>query len=157
MFILTPECDEDPQGAFRRYQEYVRREAARFPPGAFALATSEWYFGFSDHRAPHDAWLLSATFEEAGSGARQAERALALRVRLLGAYHDRELEFFYPRVFAYSLQGFAVARGHGDWRCDELRVDDNGNLVHEIQWHVMDERATWLITASDVHFVDRVR
>ena len=155
MFILAPERDEDPRGAFGRYDGYIRRESARFPPGAIALATSDWYFGFEDHRAPHDAWLVSAAFEEVGDCARRDERTLALRLRLLSAYHDHELEFYYPKVVGYTFQGMSVAAGHGDWRYDEFRLDDAGQLIHEIQWHARDERAVWMITSNDVVFTSR--
>src|SRR5262245_51550483 len=120
MYILAPERDDDPEGAFARYAEYLRTESRRFPPGAYALATSDWYYGFADHRAPHDAWLQTLSVEENGSGTRREQRALALRIRLLGAYHDRELELFYPKVLAYDLRGGSVADGHGDWRYDEF-------------------------------------
>jgi hypothetical protein len=49
-------------------------------------------------------------------------------VVLLGAYQDLELEFYYPKVFAYSLQGDALERGHGDWRYDEFRLLETGIL-----------------------------
>jgi hypothetical protein len=154
-FILAPERDSDPAEAFRRYREYLKQEEARFPPGAFALATSDWYFGTDDHRAPHDAWLLGAFFEEAGHGERRESRSLSLRLCLLGAYHDLELELVYPKVFAYRLSGASVARGHGDWRYDEFRVSKDGHLVHEIQWWGSDERATWAIESDDVVFTWR--
>ena len=131
MFILAPERDEDPQGAFDRYSDYIRRESGRFPPGVLSLLTSDWYFDFADHRAPHDAWLRSASFEETGDPARPEERVLALRLRLFAAYHDHELEFYYPKVFAYAFQGAAVTFGHGEWRYDEFRLDHLGRLVHE--------------------------
>jgi hypothetical protein len=155
MFILAPERDENPKDAFDRYDNYVRRESGRFPPGALALATSDWYFGFEDHRAPHDAWLVSTAFEETGAGARHGERTLALRLHLLSAYHDHELEFYYPKVVSYTLQGMSVAAGHGDWRYDEFRLDDAGQLIHEIQWRAGDERAAWTITSNDVAFTAR--
>ena len=148
-FILAPERDADPLGAFRRYEMYLAEEAARFPPGAFALATSDWYLGTDDHRAPHDAWLLGASFEE-----RPALDAgvLSLRVRLLGAYHDMELDFRYPTVFSYELHGLELGRGHGDWRYDEFRLDHEGRLLHEIQWAGAKDRASWIICADDVVF-----
>lgn len=155
MFILAPERDEDPEGAFERYDEYIRRESTRFPPGALELAASDWYFDFEDHRGPHDAWLVSAALEETGVGARHHERALALRLRLLNAYHDQELQFFYPKVVAYTFEGMSVAAGHGDWRYDEFRLDDAGRLIHEIQWHAEHERAVWRITSTDVVFTSR--
>jgi hypothetical protein len=76
-------------------------------------------------------------------------------LRLLGADQDHELEFYYPRVFTYSFQGADVALGHGDWRYDEFRLDDDGRLIHEIQWSGRVQRATWLIQAEDVVFTSR--
>jgi hypothetical protein len=154
-FILAPERDGDPADAFRRYREYLKQQETRFPPGAFALATSDWYFGTDDHRAPRDAWLLGAYVAEAGHGERQESRCLSLRLSLLGAHHDLELQLAYPRVFAYRLGGASVAHGHGDWRYDELRVSHDGHLVHEIQWWGRDESATWLIESDDVAFTWR--
>lgn len=155
MYILAPERDLDPQGAFQRYEEYLRQVEGRLPPGARALARSDWYFNFNDHRAPHDAWLLSATFEETGAGERSEDRSLSLRVRLLGAYHDLELELHYTKVFSYTFEGSVLGRGHCDWRYDEFRLNDVGQLVHEIQWCGVTDTATWLICADDVAFTSR--
>jgi hypothetical protein len=58
-------------------------------------------------------------------------------------------------VVAYTFQGRAVATGHGDWRYDEFRLDDVGQLVHEIQWHSGAERAAWTIISNDVVFTSR--
>jgi hypothetical protein len=150
-FILAPERDDDPIGAFRRYREYLAREERRFPPEALILASSDWYFGADDHRAPHDGWLRQARFEESEQGTRKGVRELSLRLTLLGPYHDLELEFFYPRVFAYKCEGM-VEGGHGDWRYDEFRVADSGHLLHEIQWCGSNDDATWLIESDDVVF-----
>jgi hypothetical protein len=149
-FILSPERDSDPAGAFKRYRDYLEREDARFPRQALALALSDWYFDATDHRSPHDAWLEAALFEESGSGTRQEERTLSLRLTLLGAYRDLKLEFWYPKVFRYEFRGAAVSRGHFDWRYDEFRVSDAGRLVHDIQWSGVTASASWLIEAEDV-------
>jgi hypothetical protein len=90
-FILAPERDDDSEGAFARDRAYLSRGKHHFPAGAFALAASDWYLGSADHRAPHDAWLLSASFDETGLGERNEDRGVSLCVRLLGAYHDLEL------------------------------------------------------------------
>jgi hypothetical protein len=156
-YILDPERDIDPIGAFARYREYLRQREAQFPPNAFALATSDWYGAFTDHRAPHDGWLRRASFEESERGDRREIRRLALRLTLLGAYHDLELEFFYPQVFAYRFEGDGVERGQGDWLYDEFRLADNGHLLHEIQWRGVPtgSRGTWLIESDDVVFTYR--
>ena len=155
-YILGEQRDGNEAEATRlwhAYQRFLRENEAAFPPGAFALATSDWYYGFNDHRAPHDSWLEWAKFEEPASGDRQQHRHLSLRVRLLGAYHDVYLEFFYPVVYSYSLASQTSTGGHCDWRYDEFRLSPAGRLIHEIEWAgPPGVEARWLIEASDVQF-----
>jgi hypothetical protein len=161
-FILAADGrDDDVVGAFRRYHDYLQSLKHAFPPSAYALATSNWYFDFNDHRCPHDAWLETLDLRELPSGERGGERSLSLTVRFLGAYHDGLIELRYPRVFAYRLNIDHGAAGHRDWRYDELRVSEHGNLVHEIEWAGAGDVGVWIIEASDLEFrwiqEDRVR
>jgi hypothetical protein len=151
MFILADQRDSDVQGAFARYGEYIAINRHRFPSSALALATSDWYFGFSSHQAPHDAWLESIQVFEPSSGERHEIRTTSICIRLLGAYHDGYIELHYPTVFSYQLTADTLGQGHGDWRYDELRLDEKGRLVHEIEWASYGATNTWLIVASDVH------
>ena len=137
---------------FERYRAYLSSVRSAFPPAAFALATSDWYFSFDDHRCPHDAWIENIEFREQGSGDRQSKRDLSLKVSLLGAYHDGRIEIHYPRVYAYRLDVSNSASGHGIWRYDELRLSERGNLIHEIEWANIGATGTWLIEASDMSF-----
>jgi len=75
---------------------------------------------------------------------------LSLRLRLLGAYHDGYIELLYPRVFGYRLNVEHGEMGHRDWRYDELRVSDQGRVIHEIEWWGSKVKGRWLIEASDV-------
>jgi hypothetical protein len=84
--------------------------------------------------------------------ARHEIRTLSLCVRLLGAYHDGSIELVYPRVFRDRFNLDRGQDGHRDWRYDELRVADNGRLIHEIEWCGPYETGTWLIEASDLEF-----
>ncbi len=152
MFILSEHRDVDIRKAFSRYARHLKVNRKRFPPSAYALATSEWYFDFSKHKCPHDAWLESVVIQELASGKRHEERQTAITIRLLGAYHDGFIQLHYPQVYGYQLTGAFVDGGHKDWRYDELRVDRQGRLVHEIEWCGMKATATWLIVASDVQY-----
>jgi hypothetical protein len=152
-FILAADGRlDDVVGAFRRYQEYLQSLRDVFPPSAYALATSDWYFNFKDHRCPHDAWLETLSLSEPSFGERSEKRSLCLNVRLLGAYHDGYIELHYPQVFRYALNVSDGERGHRDWRYDELRVSDQGHLVHEIEWRCLGEIGVWVIEASDLEF-----
>lgn len=149
-FILAKERDEDCRAAFEHYAAYLEVRKHCFPPKAFALATSDWYFGFDDHRAPHDAWLETFSIEEVRSYEGESAPATSITIKLLGAYHDGYIEFRYSGVIAYSMSSLNLTRGHSDWRYDEFRISDSGALIHEIQWWGMGQSATWLIEAADV-------
>jgi hypothetical protein len=151
MFILAAERDNDIQSAFARYVEYLKANQHRFPPSAYALATSDWYFGFSSHQAPHDSWLESLTIGETSTGDRNEIRTASITTRLLGAYQDGYIEFQYANVSEYRLAAKNLRQGHGDWRYDEFRLDDRGRVVHEIEWAVYGATDTWVIVASDVY------
>jgi hypothetical protein len=139
------------EGAFARYEEYLQKNRHRFPQSAYALATSDWYFGFSSHQAPHDSWLESVQITELSSGQCEEMRTVSIYIRLLSAYHDGYIEFHYPIVFEYQLAADTLGQGHGDWRYDEFRVNDKGHVIHEIEWASYGATNTWLIVASDVH------
>ena len=153
-YILSAQLDTDDPvalSAFQRYQQYVRDHRSVFPPSAFELASSDWYFDSRDHRCPHDGRLERFELLETAA-ADQSEASLSLRLDLRGAYLDGTITLLYPRVFAYHMTSSAGGRGHCDWRYDELRVTPDGRLHHEIEWWGRAETARWLIEASDVKY-----
>jgi len=149
-FILTGERAEDSMAAFRRYREHLKRERHRFPPSAYALATSGWYHDAADHRCPHDAWLESVEIREPACGARREVRSMAMRVRLLGAFHGGHIELHYLPVHGYRLDFFPGAGSHRDRGYDEFTVNRAGRLIHTGEWFGAGETAVWRIEASDV-------
>lgn len=152
-FILSEQRRvEDCAHAFERYRTYLAESRSTFPPGAFSLATCEWYFDPTDHRCPHDSWLESITVLEPSAGERVEDRHTTIRILLLGAYHDGYIELFYPRVFRFSITNSATERGHGEWRYDEFRLSPAGGVVHEIEWEggTGVAGANWIIESSDV-------
>jgi hypothetical protein len=117
---------------------------------AFALASFEWCFDFTDRRCPHDSWLEAIRVEEPAVGQRRELRSLTITIRLLGAYHDGYIELVYPDVYSYDLAGMHVGRGHGDLQYDEFRVREQGRVIHEIEWASIHQTSRWVIEASDV-------
>lgn len=153
-FILSAERDADCVGAFQRYRDYLTASQSQFPPRAFDLARSDWYFDPRDHRSPHDAWLESLVISEPAAGSRQEVRRTSIRIRLLGAYHDGFIELVYPQVFSYQLGSPSCERGLGDWRYDEFRAASGNRVIHEIEWAGFGARSAsrWVIEASEVEF-----
>ena len=159
VYILTKQRFADDEewaaGAFQRYREYLASVQAKLPPGAIALAESDWYFNSRDHRCPHDAWLEKVEVTEQGTGNRLQNRDVAIAIRLLGAYQDGHIEFHYRGVQRYRLELAPplVAEGwHRDWRFDEFRLGTNGGMVHEIEWWGSETTGTWLIEAADFQY-----
>lgn len=154
-FILSAQRDLGTiASVFKSYRDYVTSYVEQFPCGAFALASSDWYFDFRDHRCPHDAWLEELTISESATGDRCEDRTTEIRVRLLGAYHDGFIELHYLGVTRYSLSSSSAVRGIGDWLYDEFRLHPDGHLIHEIEWAGFqgDDGSHWLIEAADVKF-----
>lgn len=149
-FILGANREDDSDDWYTKYVEYLAANRHRFPPGAYALATSTWYFGFNDPRGPHDAWLADVTIREPDTGTWGEARPVSIRVRLLDAWNSGHIELVYPRVYAYRIVMTGTEARHGDWRYDEFRVTDHGHLLHEIEWWSSAETGTWLIEADDV-------
>ncbi len=152
MFILASERDDDVAASFERYRKYLMSVGDRFPPNAFDLANSDWWFNFENHNCPHDAWLEQATIHEPSSGDRHESRRTELQLTLLGAYHDVRICISYKGVSGLNIDAPGLAEGHGDWRYDEFRVSDQGLLIHEIEWARYDRETRWVVTAEDIEF-----
>ena len=85
-YYLSNERNKDVRKAYRRYQEYLRQHEHEFPPGAFALATAEWYQNPTDHRCPHDGWLENLIISERADT--NKKRTTTILTRLLAGYHS---------------------------------------------------------------------
>jgi hypothetical protein len=151
-YILTAQRRGNIAQSFEAYGEYLRLNAQRFPPGAYSLATSAWYFDFNHPHCPHDSWLESIYFSENSNDSRNGIRCVSLTVRLLAAYHDGYIEMHCPKVFSYRFEIVNATKGHQDWRYDEFRISDRDTLIHEIEWYGSKDNGTWYIETSDVEF-----
>jgi len=47
----------------------------------------------------------------------------------------------------YSLEGPKTRSGHGDWLFDEIRLSENGFVLHEV---LFSNDSLWLIEAKDI-------
>jgi hypothetical protein len=157
-YILAAQLHDELTGdsAFGRYQEYLASVREHMPPSAYALATSSWYFDNRDHRAPHDAWLETASVVERFDPDEPKRRTVAVELRLLGAYHDGYIELSYRDVSRYRIdlspREKDSRRGHRDWRYDEFRLASHGRVEHEIEWWGIRQTGNWLIEAADVEY-----
>lgn len=155
VYILTAQR-HDVARAFARYHAYIESVRGELPAGAYALATSDWYFDFREHRAPHDAWLERVTVVEQRAASGRDPAKICIELRLLGAYHDGWIDLSYRDVSRYRIELASAdcdrGYGHRDWRYDEFRLVPGRRVEHEIEWWGIASTGTWLIEAADVEF-----
>jgi hypothetical protein len=106
VFILSDDGRDEKypavKAAFERYEHYLKENEAAFPPKAYELATSDWFYAPPDHRCPHDGRLESLQILEK-PGNNPCRRSCSISIRLLGAYDDGHIEIAYPTVYGYSF------------------------------------------------------
>jgi len=141
---------EEWQVGWSNYCAYLESVKNRLPPSAYDFATASWHYDFSDHRAPHDGWVEQLIISEPATGERKEIRALEVIVQLFAAYHDGRIELKYSDVESYSLaSGVTNASGHGDWLYDEIRLSEEGRVLHEIEWS---NGGLWLIECGNITY-----
>jgi hypothetical protein len=154
VYILTKDRPNDSyeewQAAWSAYCYYLDSVAEQLPQSAYDFATAPWHYDFGDHRAPHDGWLESLIAREAAPGERKQNCSVEIVVRLFAAYHDGHIELNYFDVQSYSLSSSGMnASGHGDWLHDEIRLSEEGRVLHEVEWS---EGSLWLIECGDIAY-----
>lgn len=143
--LLIREC-------FNRYYQYLYSVKDELPQNVIDFAFASWHYDFSDHQCPHDSWVESLKIVELGSGERKQNRNIEIRLQLLGAYHDGFIELIYKDVKGYTLtlpqkRSSTKNTWHGDWLADEIRLSENGLVIHEIEFQVS---GSWKIFFSDM-------
>jgi hypothetical protein len=151
-YILTKDrpnnSHEEWQAGWSAYCIYLESVKGQLPQAAYEFATASWHYNFEDHRSPHDGWLEEVVIRESASGEREEKRSLEIVVRLLAAYHDGHIKLKYSGVQSYSLaSGLRNGSGHRDWLYDEVRLSEQGRVLHEVEWT---GGGLWHIECDDV-------
>ena len=145
VFILRKDRPENSPEEFQKackdYKDYLESIRSKIPEAAFDFAVADWHLRGDKSQDVHDSWLEELVIREPSSGDRHQFRKVEIFMRLLGPYHDGHIELTYTDVRNYSIEREEGIQGHGDWLYDEIRLSDEGRLLHEIEWWGGD----WLI------------
>jgi hypothetical protein len=154
--------DVDPaeiRAVFDAYKVHLEAIRDRLPIHVYEFAAAPWHYD-DGKLGLHDSWVESLIIEEISSGSRHEKRSIQIRVKLLGAYHDRYIELIYKNVWKYKLR---VARdflgseiGHGDWLYDEFDLSRKGFVIHKVRFRT---GSTWQINCRDltVNFIPIIK
>jgi hypothetical protein len=142
-YILSAERDAEEFDAANwvRYRDYLKSVEGRFPPNAYGIASSAWWYSFHEPGAPHDASLISSAVAEGPVGSR------SVSIELESAETGRIL-LRYAAVTRHLLETPPPRRGGpGQWRYDEFALAPDGRFIHTIEWS---RGAVWQITAGEL-------
>ena len=135
---------------FRDYRNYLLKNRHLFPEPTFQFAIADWHYNMQESRCPHDAWVKSLQIFEKASATSIRKRNLQIHLKLLGAYHDGEINIYYENVRSYNFtlkaDGFDL-KSHGDWLIDEITLTDKNYLIHEIEFSLSGE---WQIECEKI-------
>ena len=153
MFVLSKDIDKlgfeestKKIGEYKKYLASIKDKLSLSPTG---FIFESWYTDFSSHKCPHDSWLDELVVSE------DDENNVSISLRLLGAYHDGFITLKYTDVQYYRLdrnKSSVVKASHGDLRCAEFRLDEDGNIIHEFDWYTLDENAVFLIACKHIGY-----
>ncbi|TXH68978.1 MAG: hypothetical protein E6Q83_11715 [Thiothrix sp.] len=121
------------------YREYLIKNREKFPENAYSFAAASWRGDYNDPRELHDSWLESINIIES------QDKTTSIIIKLLNSYHDRYILIEYLDVKKYFLTNDHVS--HGDLLRNEIRLSENNNVIHEIEWG-MDSR--YVIECGDI-------
>src|ERR1022692_4974754 len=86
-------------------RQYIAGIRTQLPPGAKEFLSAEWHYNYSDHSCPHDSWIQSIEIHNDNANG----VAKAVRLHVLGAFHDRVIRFDYMGVTDFSIEGQLVS------------------------------------------------
>lgn len=129
-----------------QYQQYLKSISLHLPESAQAYALADWHYNHLDHRAPHDAWLQRLEISESVSNDVRHAQNGRIVATLLGAYHDGIIEIEYVDVLSYAIQRNTGLLG--DWQYDEVRISDDGSVLHEVEF----DEGSWLVVCRNLAY-----
>jgi hypothetical protein len=137
-----------------KYCQYLGESADKFPIGAREFALADWHFDREHHQCPHDSWLEYLDIRELSSGKRNEIRVVEIDTKYFGAHHDGHFTLLYRGVVSYAISCCSFKRGdndigHGDWMVDEITMDDDNLVHHEIEFS---EGGTIKIVCADFEY-----
>ena len=146
------------------YKDYLETIKDKLPPDGYLIGSNYWRLGMSSPGNFHDSWVEKVVISEEPTEGRRhrikaQHRRLDIFVRLLGSYWDRYHELHYFDVQSYALffgpeDGERTAVPHSDWLIDEVRLSDNGYMIHEVEFR---SGARWLIECKDFTYKEKPR
>lgn len=148
---------EQKKQAWKKYRQYLDSIRDKLPKTTADFALADWHYNSDDHKCPHDSWVESINISEPLINETKSERRIDISVRLLGAFHDGNIQLDYKNVTSYKLEApndaeykkYRERSGHGDWLIDEVRLTESGNVFHEVifRWG-----AQWSIECEELEY-----
>ena len=112
-----------------KYPSYVESVKDILPKGALHFMSADWHYDHRDPRCLHDAKINYMEVKE-------ADKRVSIKISLSGSYGGK-IRLDYINVQYYKLKKQKSdwpigVESHGDLMIDEMLIEDDGFLIHEI-------------------------
>ena len=123
--------------SFDDYKKYIEENKHNFPSHVFEFATDVNRHNLDSPHSLHDSWMTSITIKENRNLDRPFDPEPTIEIELLGQMHDRTIVLSYSGIENYAIEGLKNPYNwgdtyQGDISCHEVRLNEEGLLVHEI-------------------------
>jgi hypothetical protein len=103
-------------------------------------------------RCIHDAWLLSSIISEASiESPKLKPTRFGLEISFLGGFEDRILKYSYGDIVSYHFETPDRISAHSEVYFDEIRLSEQGNVVHEILFMT---NVRWITECKIFNFIE---
>jgi hypothetical protein len=109
----------------------------RFPVQVYDFAIDVNRHNLDSPHSLHDSWMTSITIKENRNKERPFDPEPSIEIDLLGQMHDRDIILSYSDIESYQIKGLKNPYNwgdtyQGDVSCHEVRLNEEGLLIHEI-------------------------
>ncbi|MES9993755.1 MAG: hypothetical protein ABW098_17535 [Candidatus Thiodiazotropha sp.] len=123
--------------SFDDYIEYMEKYRGSFPLEVYEFAVDVNRHNLDSPHSLHDSWMTSITIKENRKIQRPFNPEPSIELVFLGQMHDRDIILNYAGVESYKIEGIknqfnSSDTFQGDISCHEVRLSEEGLIVHEI-------------------------
>ena len=144
--------------SFDDYKNYIEANKDKLASHVYEFAIDINRHNLDSQHSLHNSWMTSITIKENRNKKRPFDPEPKIEIKLLGQMHDRDIILSYSGIENYQIKGLKNPYNwadtyQGDISCHEVRLDEQGLLIHEI---LFVSESTITITCKDFWCTERL-
>lgn len=115
------------QEEYNSYMEFLEQHRDQLAEGVTDTVKTDMYQNFNNHDCPHDSWLQELIISHVHDPYQKI-----IKIKLLGAYHDRQIILRYHNVILVNIVD--DSNDVLEWYKDKFTLTDSNIPQHQIRW-----------------------